>query len=78
MATTSPTTYIGRIQELVAQCVLLWPIIEVCARETGYEGGGCRRDTWWRQDVPETHLKATLEEILLESRGRKWGDRTAQ
>ena len=57
-------TYIGRIQEMVAQWVALRPIIKLCIREMGYEGGGRRRDTWWNQEAPETQLRATLEEIL--------------
>ena len=31
-------TYIGRRQEMVAQRVALQPILEVCARDTVYEG----------------------------------------
>ena len=32
--------YLDRIQERVDKWVALRPIFEVCARETGYEGGG--------------------------------------
>ena len=56
-------TYIGRIQGTVAQWVALWKIFEVCARETGYEGAGQKRDTCWHQEAPDTQLRATLEEI---------------
>ena len=33
----------------VAQWVALRPLFEVCARDTGYDGGGRRRKVWWRQ-----------------------------
>ena len=35
--------YIDRSQATVAEWVALRPILEVCDRETGYEGGGRRR-----------------------------------
>ena len=40
-------TYIGRRQATVAEWVSLRPIFEVCAKETGYEGGGRLREPWW-------------------------------
>ena len=48
----------------------LWPIFEVCARDTVYTGGGLRRDTWWRQEAPKKQLRETLEEIYREYRRR--------
>ena len=33
-------TYIDRRQATVAEWVVLRPILEVCYKETGYEGGG--------------------------------------
>ena len=45
----SKMTYIGRLQETVTHSVALRPIFEVCAGETSYEGGGCRREVCWRQ-----------------------------
>ena len=39
----SAVTYIDRRQAKVAQGVALRPILEVCARETGYEGGDRKR-----------------------------------
>ena len=33
-------TYLDRRQVKVEEWVALWPIFEVCMRETGYEGGG--------------------------------------
>ena len=70
VGTQSAMTYIGRIQGTVAQWVALHPIFEVCAREAGYEGGGCRRVALWRQDAAETQIRETLEEILRETRLR--------
>ena len=37
-------TYIGRRKGGVSQWVALWPIFEVCARDTGYEEGGISED----------------------------------
>ena len=37
----------------MAQWVALYPLFELCARDTGYEGGGRRRKVWWRQDATE-------------------------
>ena len=48
--TWSERTYIERRQETVAQWVALRPLFQVCAKETGYEGGGRRRKVWWRQE----------------------------
>ena len=39
--------YIDRRQETVAEWVALRPILEVCDKETGYEGGGMLRERWW-------------------------------
>ena len=64
------TTYIGRRQGEVTQWVALWPTSKLYARETSYEGGGRRRDAWWRQEAPETQLRSTLEEISCEARRR--------
>ena len=33
-------TYVARQQATVAEWVTTWPIFDVCAKETGYEGGG--------------------------------------
>ena len=54
--------YIEKQQATVAQWVALHPLFEVCARETGYEGGGRRRKVWWRQEATEKQLQDTLEE----------------
>ena len=31
----------------------LWPIFDICARDTGCEGGGGLWVPWWRQEVAE-------------------------
>ena len=56
--------YIGRRKATVAQWVEVRPIFEVFAGEKGYEGGVRRREDWWRQEVTEKKLWATLAGIL--------------
>ena len=46
--TKSLREYIDKRQATVAEWVALRPIFEVCAKETGYEGGGKLREPWWR------------------------------
>ena len=67
--TQSLMTYIGIRQSTVAQWVALQQIFEVCAGETDYDGGGCRREAWWRQGVTDKQLQETLE-------GIRWGARS--
>ena len=71
----------------MAEWVALRPILEVCNRETGYKGGGRRRETWWRQTAAIKQLSATLKYILVAARERCWkpvrrggggGDRDAE
>ena len=38
--------YIDKTQATVSEWVVLMPILEVCDRETGYKGGGRRREKW--------------------------------
>ena len=56
----------------MAQWEAIWPIFEVCTGERGYEERGRRRDKWWHQEVEETHLGTTSNEILRETRRRRW------
>ena len=72
------TTYTRKGHGAVAQWVALRTIFEVFTREMGYRGGGRRRDAWWRQEAPETHIRENLEEILQESRRSRWGERKTQ
>ena len=44
----------------MAQWVALRPLFKVCTRETGYKGGGRRREAWWGQEATEKKLRATL------------------
>ena len=57
---------------------MLRPILEVCGRETGYEGRGRRREPWWRQTEARTQLSAKLKDLLAASRERlcKFGRRS--
>ena len=41
----------------MSQWVALRPLFEVCARDTGYEGGGRRRKVWWLQEVTEKNFR---------------------
>ena len=50
----------------------LRPILEVCDREKCYEGGGRRRELWWRQTADQKYLCATLKDISLDARARRW------
>ena len=56
--------YIDKRQATVVEWVKLRPIFEVCAEETGYEGGRNLREPWWRQADEEQQLEATLKNIL--------------
>ena len=39
------------------------PIFDVCAKETGYEGGGRLWVLWWIQKAAEDQLRVTVEAI---------------
>ena len=65
-------TYIYRRQATVAEWGSLRPILEVCDRETGYEGEGRCREPWWRQTTPRKHLSDMLKDILEEAREWQW------
>ena len=64
-------TYVARRQATVAEWVNTWPSFDVCAIETGFEGGGRLRVPWWRQKAAEYQLKARVEAISEEARGRR-------
>ena len=59
--TQSLGTYIDRRQATLAEWVTLRPILEVCDRETVYEQGGKRQETWWMQTVARKQMGATLK-----------------
>ena len=69
--TQSARIYIDRRQATLAQWVALHPLFELCARETGYEGGGRRRKVWWRQEATEKQPRATLEDLWEAKRMRR-------
>ena len=58
----SASTYIGLWRAKVAQWVVLRPLLEFCARETGYKGGGRKRRPWWNQGATLEVISTTLEE----------------
>ena len=59
--TQSARFYIERYQATVAQWVALSLLFGVCAKESGYEGGGWSKNVRWRQETTEKLLLATLE-----------------
>ena len=71
-------TYIGRRQATMSQWVALHPLFEVCSTETGYEGGGFRREAWWRQETIEKQLWATLVISWEAKRMRSAGNNVMQ
>ena len=50
----------------------LRPVLDICDREAGYEGGGRRRDPWWRKMEARKQLSATLEHISAAARAWCW------
>ena len=71
----------------MVKLLALCPILEVCNRETDYEGGGTIREPWWRQTAARKQLSATFKEILAVARDQRWkycrcgksrGDRDAE
>ena len=59
----------------MAQWEALRFLFEVCARETGYEGGGPKRKVWWSQEATEKQLQATLEDLReYKRRSRSGGE----
>ena len=57
----------------MAQWVALLPLFELCVSETGYKGGGRRREVWWRQEATEKQLWVTLEDSREAKRVRRSG-----
>ena len=62
--------YINRQNTTVLEWMALWPIYEVCEKDTGYDGRGGRCEPWWRQTVPMEQMRATIESIS--SAARAW------
>ena len=52
----------------MAEWVSLRPIFDVCARETGYEGGERLQVPWWRQVAKHKKMKVTVASILAAAR----------
>ena len=64
--------YIEKREEIVEEWLGLRPILEICDRETGYEGGYMCDEPWWRQTADQKNLSATLEEISTAEREQRW------
>ena len=56
----------------MAEWVSLRHIFDVCARETGYEGGGKLQVKCWRDVAAENQQKVTLGDILVAERVQQW------
>ena len=52
----------------MAEWVSLRPIFDVCARETGYEGGERLQVPWWKQVAEHKQNKIMVEAILTAAR----------
>ena len=63
-------TYIGKQQAKFSEWVVLSPILEFFDRETGYKGGGRRREPWRRQKADRKNMSTMLEEIWVASRAQ--------
>ena len=57
----TPETHHCLIIFLTKLWVALWPIFEVCSKESGYAGGGKFLEPWWRQEAAEQQLRPMLK-----------------
>ena len=64
-------SYLDRSKVSVSVWVASCPILKVCSREMGYEGGGKLWKPWRRQAAEEKQLRVTLEEISEVARERR-------
>ena len=48
--------YVDKRQAKFAEWVVLRLIIEICGRDTGYEGRRRRSETWWQKAAARKHL----------------------
>ena len=56
----------------MAEWEALIPIMEVCDKETDYEGGWRHRGQWWKNIAAQKQLSAKLIEILAAAMVRRW------
>ena len=63
--------YIERRQAKVVEWVALYPILEVCDRDTGNEGVGRRLEPWRRQTAVRKFMSAALKYISAAARERR-------
>ena len=61
----------ARRKATVAEWVFTRPIFDVCAQETGYEGGGILQVPWCSQKAAEDQLRVTVEAISAAARVRR-------
>ena len=47
-------------------------MLKDCDKDKGYEGGGRRREQWWRQTAYQKQLSETLKEISATARAQRW------
>ena len=71
MGTRTLQTYVDRRNMTLAEWVALRTIFEICANETGYDGGGSHQEPWWWQVAENKQLRAMLEEILAAAKERR-------
>ena len=64
--------YIDCLQAIVTQWFSLHPLLELCARDTVFEGVGRTRLLYWRQVPTEEVLRKNLEELPMEGRQGRW------
>ena len=61
----------ARQKATVAEWVATRPIFDVCAQETGYEGGGRLRVPWLRHKAAKYQMRVTVEDISEATRVQK-------
>ena len=66
--TQSLGSYIYKQQTTVAEWVALRPMLEVSYKDTGYKGGGRRRDPWCQKMAAGKQLSDILKEISVAAR----------
>ena len=69
--TKFPREYIKKRQATVEEWVVLQPIFEVCAKESGYAEGGEFQEPWWQQESSEQQLGDMLKNISKAARERR-------
>ena len=63
--------YIDKRQASVLEWVALWPIFEVCEKDTEYTRVAKLREPWWRQEAVEQQQGEMLKNISAAERERR-------